>query len=65
MERGEGGSGRTTRIVLACTRARAPVDAVEVAEDLTVLLDRLELQHANIGRAAMRARASGATVFKG
>ena len=28
----------------ACRSARAPVDAVEVAEDLAVLLDRLELQ---------------------
>ncbi len=52
-------------MVLPCTRARAPVDAVEVAEDLAVLLDRLELQHANIGRAAMRAQASTAIAFKG
>jgi hypothetical protein len=38
------------------TQRRAPVHAVEVAEDLAVLLDRLELQRANIGREAARTR---------
>ncbi len=53
-------SGRGLAFTRACTRMPAPVDAVEVAEDFTVLLDRLELRRANIGRAAALAQA-GAT----